>query len=58
MKKLVAFKRIKLAKGEAKRVEFDIPMQQFAYIGVDMKYVPAHGEILIFTDEQTTSFNA
>ncbi|MBQ3506187.1 MAG: glycoside hydrolase family 3 C-terminal domain-containing protein [Clostridia bacterium] len=58
VKKLVTFKRIKLAKGEAKRVEFDIPMQQFAYIGVDMKYVPAHGEILIFTDEQATSFNA
>jgi hypothetical protein len=31
-------------------------MSQLAYIGVDMKYVDAHGEIKLFVDELTTSF--
>jgi len=56
VKKLVAFKRLRINKGESRSVEFNIPMEQFAYIGVDMKYVQAHGEIEIFTDNQKTSF--
>ena len=56
VKKLVAFKRIHLQKGESKQVCFEIPMERFAYIGVDMKYVPAHGEVEIYADNQKTAF--
>ena len=58
VKKLVAFKRVKINEGESMEVEFDIPMQQFAYIGVDMKYQQAHGEVQIFVDDQATAFEA
>ena len=56
VKKLVAFKRVHIRKGQALRVEFDIPMKNFAYIGVEMKYVPAHGEIEIYAEDGKTSF--
>lgn len=56
VKKLVDFKRVKINKGEEVTVDFEIPMERFSYIGVDMKYVAAHGEIKIFTDELETSF--
>lgn len=56
IKKLVAFKRVAIKKGESLQVELEIPMEQFAYVGVDMKYVPAHGEIEIYADALTTTF--
>ena len=56
VKKLVAFKRVYIKKGECLQVEFDIPMENFAYIGVDMHYVSAHGEIEIFAEDQKTCF--
>ena len=56
VKKLVDFKRVKINKGEEVTVNFEIPMERFSYIGVDMTYVAAHGEIKIFTDELETSF--
>ncbi len=36
-KKLVYFKRISLKKGEKKDLEFEIPFENFYYVGVDMK---------------------
>ena len=56
VKKLVAFRRVHIPKGESLRVCFDIPMERFSYIGVDMKRVPAHGQIEVYAEEQTTSF--
>jgi beta-glucosidase len=58
VKKLVAFKRVHIKKGEQLNLEFNIPMEQFAYIGVEMKYVQAEGQIKIFADDQETLFNA
>lgn len=56
VKKLVDFKRVHIKKGKSLCVEFDIPMERFSYIGVDMKYVPAHGEIEIYAEDEKTSF--
>lgn len=56
VKKLVDFKRVHIKKGMSMCVEFDIPMERFSYIGVDMKYVPAHGEIEIYAEDKKTSF--
>ncbi len=58
IKKLVDFKRLHIRKGESLRVEFEVPMERFSYIGVDMKYVPAHGEVEIMTENLKTSFEA
>ena len=56
VKKLVDFKRVHIKKGETLTVEFDVPMERFAYIGVEMKYVPAHGLIHIFSEDLATTF--
>jgi beta-glucosidase len=55
-RKLVDFKRVHIKKGESLRVDFEIPMERFSYIGVDMKYVAAHGEIELYAEDQKTSF--
>lgn len=51
VKKLVAYKRISLKKGEEKLVEFDIDTDRFSYIGEDMKSVAASGEVKIFVEK-------
>lgn len=56
VKKLVAYKRIELKKGEEKEVEFDIDLERFSYIGEDMKSTPASGDVKIFVDKSEVVF--
>lgn len=53
-KKLVNFKRIHLKKGESKVVEFDIPFENFYYVGVDMKLTPPRESIKIMVGDLET----
>ena len=56
-KKLVAYKRIALKKGENKEIYFSIPIERFSYIGVDGTAVAAHGKIKLFIENQEIEFD-
>ena len=57
VKKLVAYKRVALKKGESREVVFNIDPERFSYIGEDMKSTPASGDIKIFAGGLETIFN-
>lgn len=57
VKKLSAYRRVALKKGEEKEVEILVDLDRFSYIGEDMKKTAAHGGVKIFVGDQETLFN-
>ena len=54
VKKLRAFKRISLKKGEKQRVEFPLTKEDFLYVGVDMKKQASTGRHIVRVGELST----
>ncbi|MBQ7368334.1 MAG: glycoside hydrolase family 3 C-terminal domain-containing protein [Clostridia bacterium] len=55
VKKLVAYRRIKLKKGGRQTVRFEIPAERFAYVGIEMQDVLPQGEVKIFIGDKETT---
>jgi len=56
VKRLRAFKKIKLEAGESKTLRFDIPIKDLAFVGIDNKWIIESGEFKIQINDLEKNF--